>query len=353
VKIVMTLLARDERDIVEQHLDFHLAAGVDLVIVTDHASTDGTQDVLERYARDGHVLVIREPDGPFRQREWVTRMAQLAATEHGADWVVNSDVDEFWWPRGGTLPAVLGSIPRRYGLVQSFVRHFVPVPEDSRPFQERMTLRLAAQAPVNDPRSPWRPFRKVVHRAHPGARVVEGSHSIGGTDFVPMRGWYPLEVLHFPIRSAQQLDRKGALWGSAVEKFYASEEVVAGPGAAYHALAYRDAESGRSAAVFDELVGSEADRAAALAGGTLVEDMRIRDALRALGEGRPLAFPRPTAAEDAAFAVDAAVLGEGDLIRVRRRIDELGQRVAALEAGATARLERRMRSLARRVRRRA
>jgi Glycosyl transferase family 2 len=349
VTIVMTLLARDERDIVEQHLDFHLAAGVDLVIVTDHASSNGTQDVLAGYERDGRVRVIREPDGPFRQREWVTRMARIAATEHGADWVLNSDVDEFWWPRGGSLPDVLGSIPRRYGLVQSFVRHFVPVPEDERPFQERMTLRLAAQAPINDPRSPWRPFRKMVHRAHPDATVVEGSHSIGGTDFVPMRGWYPVEVLHFPIRTAQQLERKGALWGSAVEKFYATEEVVPGPGAAYHALAYRDAESGRSAAAFDELVGTEDERGAALADGVLVEDTRIRDALRRLAGGGALAFPRPTAAEDAAFAVDAAVLGEGDLIRVRRRLDELAQRVAALEGQPAARLERRLRRLARRA----
>ena len=223
----MTLLARDERDIVEQHMAFHLAAGVDLVIVTDHASTDGTEEVLARHEREGRVRVIREPDGPFRQREWVTRMARLAATEHGADWVINSDVDEFWWPRGGTIPDVLRSIPWRYGLVQSFVRHFVPVPDDGRPFQERMTLRLAAQAPINDPRSPWRPFRKVIHRAHRCAEVVEGSHSIGGTEFLPLRGWYPLEVLHYPIRTPEQLERKGALWGSAVEKFYASEEVAA------------------------------------------------------------------------------------------------------------------------------
>jgi hypothetical protein len=247
---------------------------------------------------------------------------------------------------------VLGSIPARYGLVQSFVRHFVPVPDDGRPFQERLTLRLAAQAPVNDPRSPWRPFRKMIHRGHPKAEVVEGSHSIGGTGFVPMRGWYPVEVLHFPIRSAPQLDRKGALWGSAVEKFYASQGVVPGPGAAYHALAYRDSESGRSGSVFDELAGSDYDRAQALASGALVQDTRIRDALRRLaGESGPLEFPRPTAAEDAAFAVDAAVLGEGDLIRVRRRLDELTQRVAVLEGRAGARLERQVRSLARRVRR--
>ena len=48
VKVVMTLLVRDERDIVEQHLAFHFAAGVDEVIVTDHASTDGTEEVLAR-----------------------------------------------------------------------------------------------------------------------------------------------------------------------------------------------------------------------------------------------------------------------------------------------------------------
>ena len=347
----MTLLVRDERDVVEQHLDFHLAAGVDLVIATDHASSDGTEDVLARYAADGRVRVIREPEGPFRQREWVTRMARLAAAEHGADWVVNSDVDEFWWPRGGTLPEVLGSIPRRYGIVQSFVRHFVPVPVDDGPFQERMTLRLAAQAPVNDPRSPWRPFRKVVHRAHAGATVVEGSHSVGGTDFVPMRGWYPLEVLHFPIRSPGQLERKGQLWGSAVEKFYASEEVVPGPGAAYHALAFHDSAAGRSDAVFDDLVGTPESRVRAVEQEILEEDTRLRDALRTIASGGRLEFPRPTAADDAGFAVDAAVLGEADLVRVRRRVDELGRRVDELETRLGARVERRVRSLVRRARR--
>ena len=149
---------------------------------------------------------------------------------------------------------------------------------------------------------------------------------------------------------AAQLDRKGALWGSAVEKFYASEEVVAGPGAAYHALAYRDAESGRQQRrVRRARRAATYDRAAALAAGALAEDTRVRDALRRLAaEAGRSRSPRPTAAEDAAFAVDAAVLGEGDLIRVRRRLDELAQRVARSRPSVGARLERRVRSLARR-----
>ena len=343
----MTLIVRDERDVVEQQLAFHLAAGVDLVLVTDHASSDGTEEVLARYEREGAVHVTREPEGPFRQRDWVTRMARAAAVEHGADWVISSDADEFWWPRGGSLKEVLGSIPGRYGLVQSFVRHLVPTPADGRPFHERMTLRLAAEAPINDPRSPWRPFRKIAHRGHPRVEAVEGSHSVGGTGFVPLRGWYPLEVLHFPIRTAEQLERKGALWGSAVEKFYGSDEVAVGPGAAYHALAFRDSEGGRSRAVFEQLAVTGGGR-------YLAEDTRLRDALGRLAPDGPgaLEFRRPTPSEDAAFAADAAVLGEADLIRVRRRLDALERRLGGLEAATGARLERGVRRLARRARRR-
>ena len=73
MKLVMTLLARDEADIVEAWLAFHLNAGADFVIATDNRSEDGTTEVLERYAREGHVHLIREPGEDLRQDEWVTR----------------------------------------------------------------------------------------------------------------------------------------------------------------------------------------------------------------------------------------------------------------------------------------
>ena len=101
--LVMTLLARDEIDVVDSWLAFHLNAGADLVIATDNRSQDGTTEVLEGYARSGQVHLIREPGEDLRQDEWVTRMARLAATKFGADWVINSDADEFWWPRGASL----------------------------------------------------------------------------------------------------------------------------------------------------------------------------------------------------------------------------------------------------------
>ena len=53
MKLVMTLLVRDEADIVDAQIAFHLAAGVDFVIATDNRSEDGTTDVLERYEQMG------------------------------------------------------------------------------------------------------------------------------------------------------------------------------------------------------------------------------------------------------------------------------------------------------------
>ena len=184
MKVVMTLLARDEADIVDAWLDFHLNAGADFVIATDNNSVDGTTEILERYAREGHVHLIREPGDDLRQDEWVSRMARLAATDFGADWVVNSDADEFWWPRGESLRDVLAAVPDRYGTVSAFLRVFVPRPGDG-PFAERMTVRFSPLAPINDPASLYKPIRKVIHRAHPEIRLTRGNHALVGKPVRP------------------------------------------------------------------------------------------------------------------------------------------------------------------------
>ena len=129
MKLVVTLLARDEADVIDAWLAFHLNAGADFVVATDNRSTDGTTDVLERHAREGHLHLIREGGEDLRQDEWVTRMARLAATDFGADWVINSDADEFWWPRGASLRDMLAAVPPRYGTVGAFLRMFPPRPE--------------------------------------------------------------------------------------------------------------------------------------------------------------------------------------------------------------------------------
>src|SRR5207244_10688403 len=96
VVVVVTLRTHDQVVLVEAVVAFHLNASADHVIATDHRSTAGTREALRGHERRG-VLTLIEEDGPVvRGGEWRTRMARLAAVEHGADWVFSVDGAEFW-----------------------------------------------------------------------------------------------------------------------------------------------------------------------------------------------------------------------------------------------------------------
>jgi hypothetical protein len=342
MKLVMTLLARDEADIVGDQIAFHLDAGVDFVIATDNLSQDGTTELLESHARDGHLHLIRDDSPYLRQAEWITRMGRLAATDYGADWVLHSDADEFWWPRGESLKDVLASIPERYGIVRALLRHFVPRPDEGSSFAERMTVRMSTSAPINDPRSLFRPNLKIIHRADPNVNVSIGAQRLIDSPLLPLRGWYPVEFFHFPVRSLEQCERK-----------YTHQQVAPGesPSPYYDRVRTLLAE-GRIGEYYESLVVDDDALERGLRDGSLVIDTRLRDALRTIREGRPLVFPRPTVVDDAAYAVDVAALGEADAVRLQRRLDTLEQRLQRLERLPSVRIDRTLRRAAKKVLRR-
>ena len=345
MRLVMTLLARDEVDVVDAQIAFHLHAGVDFVIATDNRSQDGTAEILERYARAGRLLLLREEGEDMRQDEWVTRMARLAATEHGADWVINADADEFWWPRSGSLKEVLATIPERYGVVRGCWRHFLPRPWTHAFFAERMTVRLRTPAHPGDKETIFHAHQKVAHRAAPDVVIEPGNHDARGAWLAPLRGWHPLEVLHFSLRSSAQLERK------AVRDWTGWARNPHGP-TLHQELAYRAQQEGRSAEYFESFVVDEEALARGLADGTLAVDTRLRDALRALrdpadeggfalpGDGPPrLHFAHPDVAQDASYASEASVLADIDgVVRAERRVDALEKSLSALERGTLSRL---------------
>jgi hypothetical protein len=337
MKVVVTVLARDEADIIDAQVSFHLNAGADFVIATDNKSQDGTTDILEAYARDGVLELIREPADGLRQGEWVTRMARLAATEHAADWVINTDADEFWWPRGGSLKDVLAAVPQAYGIVQAFWRSFVPRPDDGAFFAERMTARLSQHAPINDPTSFYRPVVKVAHRADPQVTVARGNHALAGSTMRTLTTWHPIEILHFPLRSRAQWMRKVELQGDAFTKH------IERSGTGYHLKGYNALQHGRIEAQHQALVLDDDAVAAGVEEGAVVVDTRLRDVLRSLRvarEGRefavpseleePLALPAPTMADEAAYAAEAGALVESYAVRAQRGLDALEQRLLAL-----------------------
>jgi Glycosyl transferase family 2 len=222
----MAMKVRDEEDVLDVNLRYHRAQGVDHFVVTDNGSTDGTPEILRRYEAEDVLTLIEEPSTEdFRDQAhwWVTRMARLAATELGADWVIHADADEFWSPVAGTLKQALAGIPEEYGVVLAPRPEFVARPEGPGEFWERMTVREA--------RSSLRP--KVAHRAEPDAVLHRGAHDVdidrdeGGVHHsgrAVMRAvkssraadedrliWapvWPARVLHYPLRSFDQYRRK-------------------------------------------------------------------------------------------------------------------------------------------------
>ena len=327
MKLVMTLLARNEADIVDAQIAFHLNAGVDFVIATDNRSLDGTTEILERYERAGVLHLLHEQGDDMRQDEWVTRMARLAATDFGADWVMNADADEFWWPRGGTLKQVLQVVPQRFGVVRGCWRHFVPRPGDGGDFAERMTVRLCTAAFPGDKSTIYHAHQKVAHRADPDVEIERGNHNATGQALEPLRNWHPIEVLHFSIRSVAQLTGKAASgW-------------IRGPaeGRSEYQLILDDAlREERIDEFFAERAMSDAQVEQGVSNGTHAVDTRLRDALRVLRlpdgayrlpDHEPLlTFEDPDIDNAVAYAAEASVLASID------GIARAEQRVAALEA---------------------
>lgn len=268
-RLVMTLCTRDEGDILEDQLTYHLGQGVDHVIVTDNLSTDSTPDILAPFANQGVVTALREGSDTNDQDLWVTRMVQMAANM-GATWVINSDTDEFLFTTDGSS---LGEFFGRWHWATTFIvpRHdFVCLDSTDGRFWERMIYRKAHSANALGASLP----PKTVHRASRRVVVRPGKHRVVG--FPERRSWFHgLEILHFPMRSRSQYLQKIRTGGQA----YANNtRLPLWTGDAWRQQ-YDELMRTGTIAHCDANILSGNDISTALERGLLVEDTRLRTAL--------------------------------------------------------------------------
>lgn len=97
-RLVMTILVKDEADIIEANIRTHARLGVDAFAVMDNDSTDGTKEILSKLQDEFEIVVIDEK-GSYNQAKWMKQLANVAKKELKADWVINNDADEFWLPQ--------------------------------------------------------------------------------------------------------------------------------------------------------------------------------------------------------------------------------------------------------------
>lgn len=265
--LYLTLLVRDEVDIVEANIRYHLEQGVDHIIVTDNVSVDGTTDIVQDFVRQGVATYVHEPDLTYEQSKWVSRMAALASAA-GANWVINGDADEFWLPAGG------GNLRRWFdklrwpNLVFAPRHDFVCREDDEQPFWRRMVYRKKQS--TNALGFPLPP--KVAHRARPGLVIAQGNHAVSGFTWTrPQRSG--LEILHFPLRSACQYIRKIRNGGSS---YAANTDASQTVGMAWRRQYEELCETGTIQYLEDNVLSdSEIERL--IAEGAIVEDTRLAD----------------------------------------------------------------------------
>lgn len=267
-KVVMTLLVRDEDDILDANLSFHRAVGVDRFIVMDHLSTDGSRDVVEKHCRDGVAELLVQNDPGFRQSQWVTMMARKAFMEYGADWVINNDADEFWWPMDGDLRTSLSAIPPDVGSARVRRHNFPPLSGGNGHCLERMTYRDAASVNALGVPLPG----KACHRGHPDVVVRTGNHSASVPGLPQVCDASSIEILHFPARSRERYVSKIAVGASALAQ--APDERG---GTTWRRLGSTADGASRH---YDEICLNACDIPGRIESGGLVCDTRLRDFMR-------------------------------------------------------------------------
>jgi Glycosyl transferase family 2 len=299
MKLAMTLMVRNEADVIEDNLRFHRAQGVDFFIALDNGSTDGTREILDTFEKAGILSVVSMPGSLFQVlRNGTTQIGRLAH-EIGADWVIHTDADEFWWPMtGSNLKESLAAVPDGFGMLLAPRTEFLARPDGAGSFAERLLIREAR----------FRRPPKTAHRAHPRIAmwtthpidvwVNNGSSPRGGLVGKPalraqpthieenelelvLAPHFPIGVLHFPLRSFEQYRTKVQIAGA--------NQIL---GRSAEAKEIRDAyEGGRLEDAYENLILDEETLGRGLEQGWLVEDTEFRDYLLAcpgvLEEGEP------------------------------------------------------------------
>ncbi|WP_342000957.1 glycosyltransferase family 2 protein [Microbacterium sp. LWH7-1.2] len=335
----MTMMVRDEADIVGTMIEHHLDQGVDLFLVTDNGSVDGTREILEGFAADGKIELAHDPRHLKQQHAVVTAMAREAA-HRGALWVLNADADEFWVAKDPhrTIKEELATIDPVIGAFQVPVIDMTGavaaagtglqrlIYRDHRPDELLQELGIHAHATPD-----------VAFVAREDVEVAQGNHFVDIAPNGSLADARGLEVYHFPWRSLAQFARKVENAGRAYE---ASPHLR--PSANHHGMRdYRRLQDGLLRTSYIARHPSEEELAEGLAKGWFVEDHRIAATRTSAVADEPI----PTAEIELERAIMSRVRplearlqrleqekrkATDDLDFARRHIDELDSLVASL-----------------------
>ncbi len=216
-RLIMTLLVKNEEELLEKNLIFHKKMGVDAFIITDNNSSDSTPDIIEKYQEKGWIIdVINETATNYEQKEWVDRMIWRAKTIFNADWIINADADEFWYTPLGNLKNEMNNT--RCNVLNCELRSMYP--DEEKPFWQWSKAVKTVMNPNEYELSLYSLFerqnKKVAHRANGYMQISMGNHKV--KMFPQCSCDSTIRIYHYNVRSRQRFLDKMINGGKQLEQ---------------------------------------------------------------------------------------------------------------------------------------
>lgn len=258
VPAVCISMVKNEQDVIEPFLR-HNHRFFDLMIVLDNNSSDLTRPILRDCARElGNVVLVDLPDFAYRQSEIMTNAMHHVQGACFADFVAFLDADEFIdAPDRETFLSCLSTIP--VGECALLPWHtFLPDPTATGTADpmDAMTLKRRLETPQY-----FKAIMRFGGAIDQAVIVVQGNHEfkrkVSPNKFknVVPHPMTDLALMHFPLRSLDQMCAKGVIGWKANLARNSGKEV---PSEAYQWKRIHDIANDPVALAQPEVLSTEA-----------------------------------------------------------------------------------------------
>ena len=218
-RLVMTILVRDEADIIEANIRTHASLGVDAFVIMDNGSIDGTREILSKLVKEFEIIVIDEK-GDYNQAKWMKQLAMIAKKRLKADWVINNDADEFWLPKNDLNLkenlAFKGSVltVNRYNMILEREKYFfdtsylVENPIFYSKEKQLTSEKLSIILTKIGPKTIINPYGLIYLRGgNHKALHIRNMRDYLRSGYDKIKRFKDIEVFHYPIRSYTQFEQ--------------------------------------------------------------------------------------------------------------------------------------------------
>lgn len=207
--LVMTILVKNEADIIESNIRTHSKLGVDAFVIMDNGSTDGTREILSQLQKEFDMIIIDET-GKYIQKKFMTRLAFEAKKHYKPDWIINNDADEFWIPND--KESLKKHLAFKGGILQVQRSNMILPPEalnDStvwKASQYQVVNQIHYREVIDDKLSVLfgKASRKVIVNPYGLIKINTGNHSAEHIAFWKKHESKSLHIYHYPVRGYEQ-----------------------------------------------------------------------------------------------------------------------------------------------------